>query len=250
MFHKMVRNSFLVLVLAVVVFGAVGCSGLAEAGGGVAQASGDNGYTISVNGSGTATGTPDMVDIQFGVESVHADAAEAIGDNNARMQAVLAAVKALGVEDKDVQTVNYSMWVEQIYNMETGMPSGEVRYHVTNQVNVHLRDVAKAGELLGTALAAGANTVNGITFGVADPTELQTTARELAVKQARARAEALAAGLGVRVGKVRFVTEYTNDVSPVPMYAAMEVKGGEAVNIATGSYNVNVEVQVTFDIIQ
>lgn len=250
MFHKLVRNSFLVFVLAVAVFSVVGCGRQVEAGGGVAQSSGDNGYTINVNGSGSAATTPDVADIQFGVESIHADATQAIGDNTAKMQAVLAAVKALGVEDKDVQTVSYNMWVEQIYNQETGMPTGEVRYHVTNQVSVRLRDVTKAGELLGAVLEAGANNVNGITFGVADPTELQNEARIAAVKNARAKAESLAQGLGVRLGKVRLVSEYTSGSAPIPMYDMAMGKGGEAVSIASGSYNVTVDVQVTFDIIQ
>ncbi|HNT74209.1 MAG TPA: SIMPL domain-containing protein [Anaerolineae bacterium] len=250
MFNKFGRKSFMVLMLAAVVLGVAGCGSLAEAGGGVAQSSGDNGYTISINGSGIATTTPNVADIQFGVESIHSDAAQAISDNTTKMQAVLAAVKALGVADKDVQTVNYNMWIEQIYNQETGMPTGEMRYHVTNQVSVRLRDITKSGELLGAVLEAGANNVNGITFGVDDPTELQNEARVAAVKNARAKAEALAAGLGVRLGKVRLVSEYTSGSAPIPMYDMAMGKGGEAVSIAGGSYNVTVEVQVTFDIIQ
>ena len=256
MFSKKVRTGLLVLAAAGMIGLLLGCGAKVQAGGGgtgvtYAAVGGDTPYTINVNGSGMASNTPDITDIQLGVEAVTDDAAQAISESTTKMKAVLDAVKALGVEDKDIQTVNYSMWVEQIYNPETGIPTGQVRYHVTNQINVRLHDLTLTGKLLENTLAAGANNVGSITFGVSDPTELQKQARATAVQNARAKAEELAAGLGVRVGKVRQISEYISGPVPMASYARdMGMGGGGEVPIATGSYNVTVEVQVIFDIIQ
>jgi uncharacterized protein YggE len=224
---------------------------MAQAGGGMALANGTEAYTIHVNGSGVASVTPDVADIQFGVESVSADAAEAIADNTTKMNAILEAVKALDIEDKDVQTVNYNMWVEQIYNHETGEPTDQMRYHVSNQVSVRLRDITLSGKILESALQAGANNVNGITFSVDDTTALESEARTQAIEQARAKAEELAAGLGVRLGNVRQVSEYTNNAYPIVAQSMMmDARGTGEISVASGSYDVTVEVQVVFDIIQ
>ncbi len=252
MFGKKVRTGLLVLAAAGMLGLLVGCGAQVQAGGGTyAAVGGEALYTINVSGSGMASNTPDIADIQLGVETVDDDAAKAISESTAKMKTVLDAVKALGIEDKDIQTVNYNMWVEQIYDRESGMPTGQVRYHVTNQINVRLRDLTQAGKLLENALAAGANNVGSITFGVSDPTELQKEARAAALVNARAKAEELAAGLGIRVGKVRQVSEYISGNNPVPVVARdMGMGGGGEVPIASGSYNVTVEVQVIFDIIQ
>ncbi len=253
MFTKKVRTGLLVIAAVGMMGLLLGCGAKVQAGGGTtyASAGSDVAYTINVSGSGLASNTPDIADIQLGVESVTDEAAQAISESTTKMKSVLEAVKALGIEDKDIQTVNYSMWVEQIYNQETGIPTGQVRYHVTNQINVRLRDLTLAGKLLENALTAGANTVGSITFGVNDPTELQKQARALALQNARAKADELAAGLGIRVGKVRTVSEYVSGPIPVASYAKdMGMGGGGEVPVATGSYNVTVEVQVVFDIVQ
>ncbi|MBN1877280.1 MAG: SIMPL domain-containing protein [Anaerolineae bacterium] len=239
------------LVMAVL----LGCSSPAQAGGsgvaGLAYAAGngDMTYTINVNGSGVATTQPDVADVRFGVESINANASEGVSENTAKMKAVMEAIKALGIEEQDIQTTEYSMWVEQVYDPEQGVPTGEMRYHITNQVNVKLHDISLVGQLLEGVLDAGANTVSGVTFGVDDPTALQSQAREQALEQARARAEELAAGLGVKVGKVHQVSEYSSGYAPTSAAMKLDMGGGD-ISIASGSYNVTVEVQVVFDIIQ
>lgn len=87
------------------------------------------------------------------------------------------------------------MWVDQIYGPEGS--TGEVCYHVNNQLRARLRDIDRAGEILQRALEAGANSVGGITFGVEDTATLERTARDEAVAGARAKATQLAAVLGV-----------------------------------------------------
>lgn len=208
-------------------------------------------YTISVNGTGKVSVTPDMANINLGVEAINPDPARAISDNNERMTAVINAIKALGVEAKDIQTTNFSMWIENIYDIN-GRATGETRYHVINQISVNVRDIAKTGDVLTAALNAGANSVNGISFTVADQSPLIEAARAAAIANARAKAEQLAKGLGVSVGKVRTVSEY----SYAPIYAKAEMErsagmgGGVSVPVETGQFEISVDVQVIFDIQQ
>lgn len=210
-----------------------------------------NAYTISVNGSGKVSVTPDVALINLGVEAINPDPARAISDNTERMNAVINAIKALGVEAKDIQTTNFSMWIENIYDIN-GRNTGETRYHVINQISVKVRDIAKTGDVLTAALQAGANSVNGISFTVADQTAYIEAARAAAVANAKAKAEQLARGLGVSVGKVRTISEY----SYTPVYAeakadrALGMGGGASVPVETGQFEITVDVQVVFDIQQ
>ncbi|MBN1262344.1 MAG: SIMPL domain-containing protein [Anaerolineae bacterium] len=246
------------LVVGIAVVGALavvaGCASAVDAGGGSRAALAGGGdaataYTINVNGTGIASGAPDVADIVLGVDVVNVDAGKAVTESSATMNAVLDAVKALGIEEKDIQTANYSMWVEQVYDKE-GQPTGERRYHVSHQLRIRLRDVAATGRVLEAALDAGANTVNGVTFTVEDSKALQQVARQEAVQNARAKAEQLAAGLGVKLGDIRQVSEYSG-YQPAPVPVMMAGRGGdEDLAISSGSFNVTVEVQITFDIVQ
>lgn len=205
--------------------------------------------TISVNGTGQAFGTPDVAYVQLGVSSVDADAATAVSQNANAMAAVIAAVKALGVDAKDIQTVMYNMWVEQVVDKD-GVPTGMSRLHVENQIRVTLKDPSKTGELIGQAFAAGANTVSSISFAVLDTAAMQKQARDAAMAQVKARAQQLAEGFGARLGAVRQVNEY----SSMPM-AAPEAKGygvstydSMSAPVETGQFVVTVDIQVVFDI--
>jgi uncharacterized protein len=207
----------LVAVLSIVAFG---CKAPVKAGGGpqttapvvaplvtsAGNVAAEQLRTVSVNGTGTASARPDVAYLQFGVEAINVDAAVAINKNTESMSAVMAAITELKVEDKDVQTVNYSMWIEQQQD-DKGKPVGEPRYHVVNTVRVRLRDLAKTGTLLQKVLKAGANSVGGISFSVAEPGALEREARDKAIADAKAKAEQLITGLGKKLGGVRMVSE-------------------------------------------
>jgi uncharacterized protein YggE len=252
------RKVLLILVLVVslaLVF--AGCSKVATAGGGPQagtvslQSAGEvMPRTISVNGIGMASAQPDVAFVQLGVESIDTQAGQAVEDNTTRMSAVMDVLKEMNVQDEDIQTVNYSMWIEQVVDRD-GQPTGENRYHVVNQVRIRLRDLTQTGELLQQALAAGANNVGGISFSVADPAALQREARDKAIANARAKAEQLASGLDAQLGSLRQASEYGGLVTPfaeAPMMAMGIGGGGGPVPVSNGEFNVTVEVQVIFEI--
>lgn len=204
--------------------------------------------TISVSGMGMASAPPDVAEIQLGVETVDTDAGRAISENTRRMSAVMDVFKTMNIEDKDIQTVRFNMWVEEERDRE-GQLTGVRRYHVVNQVRVRLRDISRTGELLQRALEAGANTVGGVSFTVADPTELERQARDKAIADARAKAEQLAAGLGAKLGPVRQVSEYGGVVKVVEApVAERALAAGAPVPVSGGEFSVTVQIQVVFDI--
>ncbi len=246
---------FVLAALALIAALVVGCAVPAAAGGGptaantaallAAQQTEALPRTISVNGSGVASAAPDVAYVSLGVETVNADPAQAVADNNTKMTAVMEAIKALGIAETDIQTVNYTMWIEQVVDGD-GVPTGETKYHVSNQIRVKIIDFDQTGEALQSALAAGANTVAGVEFAISDPSALQQQARDKAMAAAQTKAEQLASGFKVTLGPVRNVNEFSGVVQPAAL--AMGIGGGESAPISGGSFSVTVEVQVVYDI--
>ncbi len=206
--------------------------------------------TISVSGIGEAQGIPNIATVQVGVEIFAETAAEATGENERFISAVLETLKDAGIEEKDVQTTNYNMWVEQRYG-DNG-PIGIAGYRVSNQVNVVVRDVDKLGDVLAAVTDAGANNIFGINFGVEDTTALQDEARANAMENAREKAQQLADMSGVTLGKVISVSEGSvGGGVPMPMMemamaeAAMD---GGTVSVSPGQLSYNSSVSVVFAI--
>ena len=204
--------------------------------------------TLTVNGDGAASDAPDIADIELGVETIDADPTVAIDDNTTAMDNVIEALTDLDIDEDDIQTRSFNMWVEQIYD-EDG-PTGEFRYHVVNQIAVRVRDIDMTGDVLGAALAAGANNVRGISFGVEDTQALEEAARDAAVDNAVAKAEQLAERLGVKVGSPRHIAEVSGGF---PQQDRVErafafVSAGGSVPVSPGDFTIRVSVNIVFDI--
>lgn len=202
--------------------------------------------TISVNGIGQASATPDVGYVSLGVESVNADPAKAVSENTEKTTAIMSTLEGLGIAKTDVQTANFSMWIEQVVDRQ-GNPTGETKYHVSNQMRIKVTDMPKIGEVLQQTLQAGANTVSGVEFTVADQSALQRQAREAAIANAKSKAEQLATGFGAKLGAVHQINEFSSVISPAPMMDGIG-GGGGPVPISAGSFNVQIEIQVIFDL--
>lgn len=237
------RNKFsIVLVVLLVAVGLSACAGQ------TASLDKNTVRTLNVVGSARAFLTPDVAYFTIGVHTENKDAKEAVASNNALSQKVIDALKAAGVEAKDLRTTNFS-----IYPMDEWSPTGEKlgsKFVVDNTVYVTLRDLTKIGEVLGAAVDAGANSVSGITFDVEDKTQVLADARAEAVTHARAQAEELAKAAGVELGAVQSINYYNS--SPIPLYDVKSVgamgMGGGDVPIAAGQMTLTVEVNISFEI--
>ena len=218
-----------------------------------AQTGGTPVRTITVVGMGKASGTPDVAHVNVGVDTQGPSLQQVVDDNKTKMTALLAALKAQNIADKDIRTSNYSVYVE---NQQPPQPAvegvkpgpGAIIYHVSNQVDVTVRDITKLGDVLDKAVAAGANNVYGVNFSVDDPTKLQGVARANAIADAKARAQDLAGLTGVTLGDVISVSEVIG--SPTPVFAAaVEARSLAApVPIQPGELEVSMNVQVTYAI--
>jgi uncharacterized protein YggE len=230
------------ILMAAVLVVATGCSAAANA----ASSATPPNRTITVVGLGKASGAPDVAHVMIGVETSNESVQQAVDDNAAIMTEILAAVKELGIAEKDIQTSNYSVFAErQPQRLPESESEGPLTYRVNNQVDVKVRDLDKLGGVLDAAVAAGANNIYGIRFSIDDSSELEAEARANAVADARARAESLAELNDVSVGDVLSISEVIGGASPIFERAAA-VPYGAGAPIEAGELEVQMSVQVTY----
>jgi uncharacterized protein YggE len=202
---------------------------------------------VSVNGSGKVMLTPDMATIRIGVQSQSDKAVDALDKNNKQVEAVIKAIKDLKVEDKDVQTSNFSIRPEEQRDAQ-GKLTG-LLYVVDNTVIVTVRDLSKLGTLLDTSVRSGANSIYGISFDVTDKSKAIAQARQMAVDDARSQAQELAKATGTELGKVLTISVNIVDRGETPFYgAAMDMAKASAVPVQAGQMAVNVEVNINYEI--
>ena len=233
---------------------ATGCAGVVPAGSGSAGApagssSGDTlTNTISVSGTGEASGSPDVAYVQLGIDVVNPDVGRAVAEANTTMRRIMEALAQFDIPEEDIQTVNFNVWPDERYDPQSGEPTGRV-YRVQNIVRVRVRDMEAVGEVIQAALDAGATSVNSLSFGIDDTSALEAEARASAVADARERAQQLADALGVRLGDPVVVSEgYTAVPVPVARVAFAEEAVGGAPPISEGELTVSVQVNVVFSI--
>ena len=207
-------------------------------------------HNLSVTGNGIVYLTPDIAYIYVGVHTEDPDIAQAVDRNNTQAQAVVDALKNMGIAATDIQTSSFSVWSSQQNDPMTNLPSGYT-YMVDNTVYITVRDLTKLGRLLNTAVGAGANNINSIQFDVADKTAAQAEARQKAMAAAASLAQELAGIAGVQLAGIQNIS-YTDYVSS-PYYGMGGGGGGGAAPNATvpiqpGQIQVSVSVSVTYGI--
>ena len=206
-----------------------------------------DGILLSVSSRAEARKAPDIATFSAGVVTQAADGNAALRQNAEQMNRVLAAIKAAGVADKDVQTSGISLNPQ--YRYEENQPPRITGYQASNTVNVKLREVAKMGKVLDALVASGANQVNGPSFGIDDPEPLYDRARLDALKAARARAETYAGALGVRVRRIVSISEGGAAMpSPMPRMAMMKAEAYDSTPVAAGESSVSVNLDVVFEL--
>jgi len=203
--------------------------------------------TLQVTGSGTVSLVPDIAYIYIGVHTSDSDIASAVNANNTRTQALVDALKNAGIATEDIQTSNFSVYNNAGYDKNTGLPTDNT-YAVDNTVYITVRDLTKLGSLLKTTIGAGANTINNISFDVADKSAALVEARQKAMDNAASLAKELAKDGGLALGTVQNVS-YTDYSSG---YYGYGVGGGGAsapnasVPIQPGMTQITATVNITY----
>lgn len=207
--------------------------------------------TITVTGTGRSNVTPDRFTFSVGVQTMGSTVDEAVAQNNRKVAATIAALKAAGARDEDIQTSNFNIWPQQDY--QEGRAPRILGYQVSNNISVRSTKIADAGRLLGIAIGAGVNTSSGINFEVSDPARGRDQGLRAAFDDARAKATLLAQAAGRTLGRAIIITEgVTAMPQPVQTRAmAMEARIGSVagdVPVEAGSQERGFTVTATFEL--
>jgi len=213
-------------------------------------------HGVRVNGVGEASAPPDIARTRLGIELRSATAEQASDEASQRMAALIAALKQLGIADKDLRTYNYAVTFEAEQQPTPPAPAGvkgaqpsaaETRgsYHVSNMLEVTVRDMKSIGKVMQVAGAAGANNFWGLTFDLEDDSALVTRARALAVADAQRAAAELAKLTGVQLGEIVSLSEAeAPNLAGPPVYARTEAVSD--VPIERGEVTVRYGVQLVY----
>lgn len=254
--ERLRKAVFTVVVLLSVFLGVTvlaGLQGLRYIGAGVQPAN-----TINVSGYGEAFGAADIATFNFSVVSEKSTVVAAQTDATNKINAITKYLKDAGIEEKDIQTTDYSVNPQYDYVAQacTGgyCPGGRQvlrGYQVRQTTTIKVRDLAKAGELLAGVGGKGATEVSGLNFTFDDPNKLQSDARGKAIADAKQKAEALARQLGVTLVRV---VSFNENSGGQPMYYAKDTAVGMgssaqvAPEISVGQNKVSSNVSITYEI--
>lgn len=210
---------------------------------------GENRTGVSVSGTGEVTGAPDTLTIDLGVSVLAETVAEATTRASERAEALIEALVSGGVDRDDITTTNYSIFPE--YDFRTNQEQRLIGYRVNNTVRAKIHDIATAGDIIDSAVAAAGDeaTVSGLSFSIEDDAGLVEAARTAAWEDARAKAEQLASLSGQTLGRVIAITEtMTSAPPPIPYFE--EFAAGDAARATTpiepGVSTVTITLQVDF----
>jgi hypothetical protein len=226
-------------------------------------------HEISVSGTGKAYIKPDIATVTFGAHAEAPKSQDAVNQSNAKMNAIIAAIKSQGVEDKDIQTTGYNL--SPVYSYERpvaapmGVKSGAVStpvyypmpgnqvitgYALDQQVSVKIRNFDNINSILDKATAAGATDVGDLQFSVDNPETITAQARALAIADAKKKLADIMQQSGLQVGKLVNISEGYNNY-PQPMYAtgmAKDSVAATAPQIQTGQQEVDSNVTLTYQV--
>ncbi|HOB41455.1 MAG: SIMPL domain-containing protein [Limnochordia bacterium] len=202
---------------------------------------------LQVSGTAVVTASPDIAYITLGVETQDPSAEKAAQDNANIMARVMAALRDLGLTEKEVSTSGYNIYGStQILNRGTNQEETVVTYWVQNRINITTTDLEGLGEIIDAAVKAGANQVQGIRFDVQDKQSLQLEALKLAVRQGRAKAEAMAEAAGVTLGELITMGESYSSYAPMVSAVAFRADAQAGTTISPGDVEVSATVQMEF----
>jgi len=204
--------------------------------------------TISVSGEGLITSTPDIAKVDIGSSTDAKTVAEAQVKNTAIMNSIIAAVKRLSIEERDIKTKNYNIYPK--YDWQNGK-NNIVGYTVTQAIELKIRDTKKTSDVLKVAGESGANQVGSLSFEIDNPEKLRAEARAAAIQNAKEKAEALVDSLGVKLGRV---ISFSESSGSVPIYEGFGLtKSMDAVSAApeiqTGENEIRSNVTVLYEIL-
>lgn len=234
------------LGVAILVFGMAlgGAAMLAGKRGSEAEAqSTEQERTVTASGHGEVEVAPDTAVATVGAEISNENADAALAEANETVEAITAALVGLGIAEDDITTASFSIWPEYDYRDEQPQLRG---FRVSHMLTVKIRDIGLAGDVVVTAVNAGANAVHGVAFTVEDPQAALDRARERALDNARHKAEELARLTGGTLGPVVSISETSFTPVPVERIAGEGDDAAGSVPFNPGGSIYSVDLQVSW----
>ena len=206
---------------------------------------------LSLSGHGEVKATPDMAIVELGTLSQAATAKAALEANTTKMTTLIAMLKTAGIEDKDIQTSNFSVNPRYESSSNSNGNPKIAGYDVSNSVSVIVHKLSDLGGILDKAVGAGSNQINGITLTVADPQAAMDEARKSAVKDALRKASILTDAAGVKLGPLENMSESGNQI-PMQMPRGrvmmdMAAKASAPVPVAEGQVAISADVNMVWE---
>jgi len=205
-----------------------------------------DGTLLSVSASAEARRTPDIATVSAGVVTQAADANAAMRANAEQMNKVVAAIRAAGISERDVQTSGINLNPQ--YRYAENQPPAITGYQASNTVNIVVRDLARLGKILDALVATGANQINGPSFDVDDKDSALDEARRGALEKAQKRAELYAKSLGMHVRRIVSISEGGQVGRPIPMMAMRMEKAAADTSVSPGENVMSMSLDVVFEL--
>ncbi|HWA61976.1 MAG TPA: SIMPL domain-containing protein [Caulobacteraceae bacterium] len=203
--------------------------------------------TLDLSAYGEARVAPDMATIVLGVETQAPTAVEAMRANADKAQRIVEALKRAGIDARDLQTSNLSLSPQYVY--EQNQPPRLNGYQASNQLTVTVHDLARLGAVVDAVVGAGATNVGQISFGLANPTAAENTARIAAVKALQDKASLYANAVGYRIVRLVSLGEGSASIpQPRPPVPMMAMRAEAATPVEAGELKVRVDIAGTFEL--
>ncbi|MGQ4273233.1 SIMPL domain-containing protein [Terrihabitans sp. B22-R8] len=212
--------------------------------------------TFSLLGQGTASAAPDIAVLTSGVVSEAKTARAALDSSNAAMDKLIASLRSAGIEERDIATSGFS--VQPRYTSVSSVSSSSARqppriagYEVRNAVTVKVRDLANLGSILDKVVTEGSNQIDNLVFDISDKDKVLSEARKKAFENARAKAELFAEAAGVKLGRLREISDQNvNAPPPRPLMMRAEIAQHSAakVPVAQGEQEIEANVMTVWEV--
>lgn len=206
---------------------------------------------VTLNITQSVEGMPDIATVGTGVQTRAQTAQQAMRDNAAQTDKLIAALARAGIAKKDIQTSGINLSAQYDYGNRDGEPAGPrfIGYEASNQLSIKLRDIKRVGAMLDAMVAAGATNINGPSFSIDDPSPMLAQARAAALKSAKAQADFYAQAAGYRSARLLSIAEASSAAErPMPMAMSARFKADSApvTPVEPGQVSVSVTLTVQY----
>ncbi len=200
---------------------------------------------MQVTGTATTKKSPDIAIAQIGVQTINKEVEPAVAENNRKAEAIISALKQIGISEKDIKTVSFNIYPLRDY--KNNDPNTIIGFQVDNTVSITFRNLDIVGKGLQSAITAGANNIYGIEFTLSDPEPVRNELRVLAIQDARKKAENMAQAAGIQLGKIISINESSS--TPIYRYAYDKVAAESAVPVQSGELDITVQVNIVYELL-